>query len=309
MSKKENKEVIKLLHENYNNINKKMVAELNLASDHGGISGNFREEMWMKFFRDIVPKKFSLAQEVKIIDSTGNISNEVDIAIFDEQYTPYVLQYGSLKFIPIEAVACVVECKSHSLEKDKLKKWADSIDNLKSNPTGIARVIQGLAIGLTNKTQQKTRPIKIQVSLYSTDKKSNKTEEDLKDYFDIIIRPKKIDVEKEKIEKFSLTIYNEEKTLRWWVKNLNGSELEEGKIIVEHLTKNKIEEYDFLYNEIEGKISLNNTLKELKIKNNEILSLTFQLNQLLMLINNPMMFPHFAYAKTFNEIIGGIEKK
>lgn len=38
---------------------------------------------------------------------------------------------------------------------------------------------------------------------------------------------------------------------------------------------------------------------------NIILSLTFQFNQLLMLINNPMLFPHRAYASMFTVILGG----
>ncbi|MNN95966.1 hypothetical protein D3C81_2148620 [compost metagenome] len=33
-----------------------------------------------------------------------------------------------------------------------------------------------------------------------------------------------------------------------------------------------------------------------------LLSLTFQLNQLLMLINNPLLFPHDAYVRMFNEV-------
>ncbi|MFC7561502.1 hypothetical protein ACFQY3_24870 [Paenibacillus farraposensis] len=32
------------------------------------------------------------------------------------------------------------------------------------------------------------------------------------------------------------------------------------------------------------------------------MTLNFQLNQLLMLLNNPMLFPHFAYAKAFREL-------
>ncbi len=35
-----------------------------------------------------------------------------------------------------------------------------------------------------------------------------------------------------------------------------------------------------------------------------ILTLTFQLNQLLMLINNPIQFPHLAYVEMFNSLHG-----
>lgn len=306
-----NEEVINKIHENYNSINEKMIAELNLTNCHDVLCGSFREKIWLEFFKNIIPKKFSLAQGVIIIDSNGERSNEVDIAVFDEQYTPYVLQYGSLKFIPIEAVVCVVECKSHSVKSESLIKWADSIDKLKSNPTGLARVIQGLAIGLTNNTQQQTRPIKIQVSLYSTKEETDTLEEKLKNSFDIVIRPKKFKNKKSKIvvEKFSMKIFNEDKTLGWWTRKLNSSKMEANEIGIYHLKEKELEKYDFKKRVEERKVYIENPLSDLKIENNEILSLTFQLNQLLMLINNPMMFPHFAYAKTFNKIIKEMEEE
>lgn len=291
----DNEKVIKQIHENYQNVNKLMVSELNLASTHGGLSGNFREEMWMKFFRNIVPKKFSLAQGVIIIDSNGNMSNEVDIAIYDEQYTPYVLQYGSLKFIPIEAVACVVECKSQSLPKDDLVKWCDKINNLKTNPTGMARMAAGHAINITTLTQKKTKPIKISVSLYSTKHENCANDEELGEYFDFLIRLK----ENTGKEEFFVHM-NEKKlnrTLGEWSQDLNGLKSNQMEFI--HLKEEEINEYKLNYSDN----SFKGTLKDLEITENPILSLTFQLNQLLMLINNPMMFPHFAYAKTFNDII------
>ncbi|MFC5986410.1 hypothetical protein [Marinicrinis lubricantis] len=51
-------------------------------------------------------------------------------------------------------------------------------------------------------------------------------------------------------------------------------------------------------------------LKDIKLKDYEVkeedgtpislLTFNFQLNQLLMLINNPLLFPHRAYARLFN---------
>lgn len=51
-------------------------------------------------------------------------------------------------------------------------------------------------------------------------------------------------------------------------------------------------------------------LTQLRVTNhqeeeNTILSLTFQLNQLLMFLNNPMLFPHRAYARMFTKNLGG----
>lgn len=42
---------------------------------------------------------------------------------------------------------------------------------------------------------------------------------------------------------------------------------------------------------------------------NVIMSLTFQLNQLLMIINNPMQFPHRAYVEMFNKNLETVQEQ
>ena len=46
-------------------------------------------------------------------------------------------------------------------------------------------------------------------------------------------------------------------------------------------------------------------IEEYKVKNEEreytLLSFIFQFNQMLMMINNPMFFPHKAYVDMFNK--------
>ena len=50
-----------------------------------------------------------------------------------------------------------------------------------------------------------------------------------------------------------------------------------------------------------GKISLKDyEVLDENEENISLLTFNFQLNQLLMLINNPILFPHRAYVKMFN---------
>ncbi|MEH7643312.1 hypothetical protein V7198_16650, partial [Bacillus pumilus] len=72
--------------------------------------------------------------------------------------------------------------------------------------------------------------------------------------------------------------------LRWWSNELNCFKQE----------KRYKEEEKFLDE---------NKLSDLRIDGYDLLTLNFQLNQLLMLINNPMFFPHYAYAKLFQKQI------
>lgn len=326
------KEVFEKIYNNYNNLNQMMVEEMKLSSKHNGITGSYREEMWVKFFRSILPQKFSLAQGVMIIDSYGLVSKEVDIAVFDEQYTPYVFQYNTLKFIPIEAVALVVECKSTSLPTKSLIKWADCIDKLCPRSSGIARMVNGYVTGLTNYTQERTRPIKILASLKkSTEERPLESiKKGLGEYFDFIIQ----ETGNENKGCFKLIVKHADKNLAWWGKRLNTGNLSDTcdqGIALELLSKKLIEEDDPV--KIKGKVEewkeklksspelkvelgqdsktfwLKNTLRELEVAGNPFLSLNLQLNQLLMLINNPMLFPHYAYAKRFNDIAAAINRE
>ena len=311
--------VFERISNNYNDLNRMMVEEMNLASEHNGLTGNHREQMWVKFFRGILPQKFSLAQGVMIIDSQGKVSKEVDIAVFDEQYTPYVFQYNTLKFIPIEAVAMVIECKSTCWDTKKLKEWAESIDALCTRQSGVARMVTGYVTGITNRTQQSTRPIKILASLKQTggNKKPRKNMKiDPKDYFDFVIRQDKTG------SMFEVSIENKEKPLGWWGDRLNNKEnnqngKEDGDageclVISDNWFENNNEKYEkcgeLKFSKDKKGPFLENTLKDLEVTGNALLSLNLQLNQLLMLFNNPMLFPPLAYAEMFRDKIGHKEK-
>ncbi|WP_273319700.1 DUF6602 domain-containing protein [Vallitalea guaymasensis] len=327
-----NKNVFDNISMNYEYMNKMMVKEIKLASEHNGLTGSFREDMWLDFFRRIVPKKFALSKGVIIIDSKGNSSKEVDICIYDEQYTPYVFQYNNLKFIPIEAVAVAIQCKSTSIDDKDLKEWSKSIKRLQSNCSGIARMATGHTIQATNQTQKKTTPIIILTSLFENpkNKKESVEIERLRNYYDFILSLEIDEKDEIKEEKFKLTVNYENNSLGWWSEKLNNNKYntkidlseenydkEENKVMPISLI-GSID--DNTYDILEKKLNLfykikkikerdtkvyssKVTLKDFRVEGNDILSLNLQLNQLLMLLNNPMLFPHYAYAKVFNTFI------
>ncbi|AET60499.1 hypothetical protein HPL003_18785 [Paenibacillus terrae HPL-003] len=317
-SKTEN--VFERIHQNYRYLNQMMVEEIDIASEHGTISGNYREEMWVKFFRSIIPLKYSLAQGVIIIDSNNQRSREVDIAVYDETYTPYVFQYNTLKFIPIEAVVAAIECKSTDWDYDKIKDWATSIKKLQPRTTGIARMVQGYVTGITNTSQQRTRPILILASNFQRERQTaiDNVAEELKEEFDFILLKNAESGSKGMNREFHLLVNHEDKTLGWWGKALNfglhGTDNMSNSSNMNVIPPNwKDTERSELKKEVDsGKyielkfseldMSLENTLSDLKIPGNPLLTLNFQLNQLLMLLNNPMLFPHFAYARAFQKL-------
>ena len=297
--------VLEKIHNNYKSLNRMMVEEMEIASEHDGVTGDYREQMWMNLFRSIIPQKFSMAQGVMIIDSKGGISKEVDIAVYDEQYTPYVFQYNTLRFIPIEAVAVVIECKSTRPNTVELKKWANAIKKLNTKSSGIARMATGYFCGLTNEYQTKTTPIIILATIKTSknEKPMENIKEELGDYFDFIIQK-----QTEEDTEFKVLIKNEDKSLGWWGNRLNGTGNKE-YLEVKCMDKCQLEKESYEELSFEAVVRLKNTLQDLRVQGNDFLSLNLQLNQLLMLLNNPMLFPHFAYAKRFNKIIEILPKE
>lgn len=278
---------IKKIKENYKRIEKSIVEQLFLEfPEHHPTTGSCREDVWQALFRQIVPYKFAIERGVFIIDSNGKISKEVDLAIFDEQYTPYIFNYGNVRFIPIEAVAIVVQCKSNNIKNANLKNWKKSIEKLETNTQSITRIYTGVVNGFLNTekkdisdrekvTQTATRPIRILCYLNDGKGIYTKPGEGL---FDIVICA---DITDKAEPKIGVT-FTQDKSLGEWYESLNHNNSNLGSYKKDYIN--------------------NDTLSDkYKVGENTILSLIFQLNQLLMLINNPMLFPHQAYVKMFNK--------
>lgn len=301
--------VIKDIKKNYQQEEKSIVEQLYFQhSKHGTTIGGFREDVWKEMFEQIIPKKFAIEQSVFLIDSNGKVSKEVDLAIFDEMYTPYIFKKGRLKFIPIEAVAVVVECKSSKYKSAELVKWSDSISLLKTSRNSIVRIQTGIATQNPpdrpfSYTQTSTRPIKILCCLRKT---SFKEDSGILKKFDIVIRGAYRKVEKIETPKLEIDYPGEKNDLKSWFQALNHSNRGENDPSDEKVNKNMGK--DFIGEDKKGEngnVVTNHDITDYRIMHGKdeisLMSLNFQLNQLLMLINNPMFFPHKAYVDLFND--------
>ena len=298
--------IIRDIKENYLKMERELVTQLNYdVTNHQLTAGSYREEIWVNFFTRIVPKKFNIARSVFIIDSNQNVSKEVDIAIYDEQYTPYIFNYGLIKFIPVEAVAAVVQCKSRNLNTENLEEWADSIDVLKTSNDSIVRLATYIHIGniredgsKNSAIQTATRPIKI--LCYIPVDETNTDDSKGRNKFDIVIEA-----------------YQNSKSDKNKDKNTSKEVSHDGNLKITFADKDLLEVLQ-KYNQadkddnLETKDEKFKKLKERKIGDYEVsdktkkytlLSFIFQFNQILMMINNPMFFPHKAYVDMFNNDI------
>lgn len=77
---------------------------------HPGTKGEAGELRWLEMFNDYLPKRYC-ADKAFVIDHGGNISEQIDLVVFDRQYSPFLFNKNGAKFIPAESVYGVFEIK------------------------------------------------------------------------------------------------------------------------------------------------------------------------------------------------------
>ncbi len=76
-----------------------------------GEYGTYREDLAKKWLQMYVPKRFGIGSGF-IINSSGLVSTQCDIIIYDKMTTPKIENINNQRFFPIETVSCVGEIKS-----------------------------------------------------------------------------------------------------------------------------------------------------------------------------------------------------
>jgi len=79
-------------------------------TDHPGTKGDATEEQWTKVLREFLPNRYGVGP-IFAIDSTGRQSDQIDIAIFDQQYSPLFFEQDDVRFVPVESLYAVCEVK------------------------------------------------------------------------------------------------------------------------------------------------------------------------------------------------------
>lgn len=93
-------------------LQKEMEAALFSAKAHGHApsKGDATELEWNKVLDRFLPARYK-ADKAFVIDSKDNCSDQIDIAIFDQQYSPFIFKHDSISYIPAESVYAVFEVK------------------------------------------------------------------------------------------------------------------------------------------------------------------------------------------------------
>jgi hypothetical protein len=77
---------------------------------HAVLKGDASEAVWLDLLNTYLPKRYCAARAIAI-DSENNASEQLDIVVFDRQYSPFVFQHEGVNVIPAESVYAVFEAK------------------------------------------------------------------------------------------------------------------------------------------------------------------------------------------------------
>jgi hypothetical protein len=77
---------------------------------HPVSKGDASENIWLELFQIYLPQRYQ-AEKAHVVDSKGNFSQQMDVVIFDRQYSPFIFKYEGEIIIPAESVYAVFEAK------------------------------------------------------------------------------------------------------------------------------------------------------------------------------------------------------
>lgn len=77
---------------------------------HPGTKGDASEKVWLELFQKYLPERYK-AETAHVVDSHGTFSDQIDVVIYDRQYTPFIFNFEGQIIVPAESVYAVFEAK------------------------------------------------------------------------------------------------------------------------------------------------------------------------------------------------------
>jgi hypothetical protein len=98
-----------LLASLHNDIARRL-ATVREALAHPDAKGDASEGVWLELLQTYLPQRYRAATAY-VVDSKGDFSQQIDVVVFDRQYSPFIFSYQGQTIIPAESVYAVFEAK------------------------------------------------------------------------------------------------------------------------------------------------------------------------------------------------------
>lgn len=139
----------------FHSVQNQMLAQLAVGGffEHPSAAGSATERHWLDLFHRYLPKRYR-ATPAFVIDSNGRRSRQIDIAIFDNLYSPLLFPHESGLHIPAESIYAVFEVKP-TFSRQWLRDAAEKADSVRALTRTSVKVISGSRL----RTAIRPRPI------------------------------------------------------------------------------------------------------------------------------------------------------
>lgn len=77
---------------------------------HPTTKGDASEQVWLELLRTYLPHRYQAAK-AHVVDSLGTFSEQIDVVVFDRQYSPFIFNYQGQTIVPAESVYAAFEAK------------------------------------------------------------------------------------------------------------------------------------------------------------------------------------------------------
>jgi len=98
---------------------------------HKGELGTGREEIIRRFLQNYLPKRFEVSTGF-LFDSTGRVSDQLDVIIANTLAAPRFETAGGKRFFPCEAVVAVGQIKSAATSRSEFRKAFGNLESAKA---------------------------------------------------------------------------------------------------------------------------------------------------------------------------------
>lgn len=178
----------KLVKKLFSNLQNKMIADLQMTKgvSHPVTKGDATELNWVDWLDKYLPKRYSVTKG-KVVDSNGIESEEIDLIIFDKQYSPFVFNYNGITYITSESVYAVFEIKQN-LNKANIEYSAKKAESVRKLYRTSAPIVYSTGINPPKKLH------KIFAGLLTTSCEWVDTSEKLLEYLPSLTKNEELDI-------------------------------------------------------------------------------------------------------------------
>jgi hypothetical protein len=97
--------------------------------NHSGTKGNASEHVWLELLQNYLPQRYQAAT-AHVVDSLGKFSDQIDVVIFDRQYSPFIFKFEGQVILPAESIYAIFEAKQ-TINAGQVKYAQDKIESVR----------------------------------------------------------------------------------------------------------------------------------------------------------------------------------